>query len=54
MIPLKDGYVYVSNSENDDGLGGVWGMYFNEKDEIVDFKKLLGGTTWNCVSRSKY
>jgi len=54
VIPLKDGYVYVSNSENDDGLGGVWGMYFNEKDEIVDFKKLLGGTTWNCVSRSKY
>ena len=49
VIPLKDGgYVYVSNSENDAGTGGVWGLYFNKKDEIVDFKKLLGGTTWNC------
>ena len=45
---MKDGYVYVTNSENDDGTGGVWGLYFNDKDEIVDFKKLLGDTTWNC------
>lgn len=49
VIPLDDGgYVYVSNSENDDGLGGVWGLYFDEDHEIVGFKKLLGGTTWNC------
>ncbi len=49
VIPLDDGgYVYVSNSENDDGLGGVWGLYFNKDHEIVGFKKLLGGTTWNC------
>lgn len=49
VIALQDGgYVYVSNSENDDGLGGVWGLYFNAKHEIVGFKKLMGDTTWNC------
>ena len=47
--PLDEGgYVYVSNSENDDGTGGVWGLYFNAKHEIIGFKKLLGDTTWNC------
>ena len=49
VIPLDEGgYVYVSNSENDDGTGGVWGLYFNAKHEIIGFRKLLGDTTWNC------
>ena len=49
VIPLDEGgYVYVSNSENDDGSGGVWGLYFNADHKIIGFKKLLGDTTWNC------
>ena len=48
IIPLDDGYVYVSNSEVDDGKGGVYGVYFNHDGDIVDYKQLLSGTTRNC------
>jgi len=49
IIPLEDGgYVYMSNSEADDGKGGVYGLYFNAEGEIVEYKALLTGTTDNC------
>lgn len=40
--------VYVSNSEVDGGKGGVFGLYFDDNDNIVDYKQLLAGTTRNC------
>ena len=49
IIQLDDGgYVYMSNSEEDDGDGGVYGLYFNSNGEIVDYRALLTGTTDNC------
>lgn len=49
VAPLPDGgYVYVSNSENDNRRGGVFGLYFDENGEITEYKALLQGTTWNC------
>jgi len=49
IIPLENGgYVYMSNSEEDDGNGGVYGLYFNSNGEIVDYRALLTGTTDNC------
>ena len=49
IIELEDGgYVYMSNSEEDDGNGGVYGLYFNSNGEIVDYRALLTGTTDNC------
>ena len=48
-IALSNGdYVYVSNSEEDDGKGGVYGLYFDNEGKPYDYKQLLGGTTWNC------
>ena len=42
------GYVYTCNSEKDDGLGGVYGVYFNRDGSVVDYKQLLSGTSKNC------
>ena len=42
IVALPDGgYVYISNSEAD--RGGVYGLYFNESGEIIDYKALLRG-----------
>ena len=46
--PLKDGYVYVSNSEERGGNVGVYGLYFDKDGSIMDYKALLTGTTGNC------
>jgi len=49
ILKMPDGgYVYMSNSEESDGDGGVYGLYFNAKGEIVDYRALLTGTTDNC------
>ena len=42
------GYVYVSNSEMKEGLGGVYGLGFDSEGNVVDYKPLLQGTTRNC------
>lgn len=42
-------WVYVSNSEDDDNNGGVYGLYFNKDGEVIDYRQLLSGTTWNCA-----
>jgi hypothetical protein len=49
IFPRRSGgYVYVSNSEMKRGLGGVYGLYFDSNGEVVDYKRLLSGTTRNC------
>jgi hypothetical protein len=49
VAPLPDGgYVYMSNSEDDTGKGGVFGLYFDKDGGITNYKALLSGTTWNC------
>jgi len=49
VAPLPGGeWVYISNSEDDDGNGGVYGVYFNKHGEVINYKTLLSGTTWNC------
>ncbi|KAL7544483.1 hypothetical protein ACHAWF_007897, partial [Thalassiosira exigua] len=49
VFPLDDGgYVYVSNSEMKEGLGGVYGVYFDKEGNIVDYQRLLSNTTRNC------
>lgn len=48
VFPLSTGYVYVSNSEMNYGLGGVYGVYFDHDGNVIDYKMLLSGTTWNC------
>jgi hypothetical protein len=49
VFPLSDGYyVYVSNSEMKSANGGVYGVYFDENGRVVDYKRLLAGTTRNC------
>ena len=48
MFPLKDGYVYVSNSNAPNGNGGgVYGLYFDHDGKVVEYEALLNGTTMN-------
>ncbi|CAJ1947303.1 unnamed protein product [Cylindrotheca closterium] len=42
------GWIYVSNSEENGGRGGVGAIYFNRNGDVVDYKMLLRGTTRNC------
>jgi len=46
--PLEDGYVYVVNSEESDGDGGVYGLYFDKDGNLDEYKALLTRTTRNC------
>lgn len=46
--PLNSGYVYVSNSEEGDRGGGVYGLYMDKDGNIDEYKSLLTGTTDNC------
>ena len=48
IFPVDNGYVYMSNSEMDSKLGGVYGLYFDNDGNIMDYKKLLSNTTRNC------
>ena len=44
-----DGWVYVTNSEVlAHGGGGVSALYFNRDGLVVDYKRLLTGSTHNC------
>jgi len=42
------GYIYVSNSEVDNGGGGVGALYFDKDGTVLDYKMLLEGTNRNC------
>lgn len=46
--PDTGGWIYVSNSEKMRGGGGVGAIVFNADGEVVDYKKLLRGTSRNC------
>jgi hypothetical protein len=49
IYPLPNGeYVYVSNSELTSKRGGVFGLYFDAKGGIKDYKQLLFNTSQNC------
>lgn len=48
VFQLPDGYVYVNNAEIKEGRGGVYGLYFDGKGGIVDYKELLSGTSRSC------
>jgi uncharacterized protein len=49
VFALPDGgYIYVSNSELDDGEGGVYGIEFDSIGRVRDYKTLLAGTDRNC------
>jgi hypothetical protein len=53
IVPLDEsdggGFVYVSNSESlKDAGGGVYALYFDPSGRPRDYKRLLGGTSWNC------
>ena len=48
MTDDNGGYVYVSNSEISNGNGGVYGIYFNKDGQIINYKRLLHGTSRNC------
>jgi hypothetical protein len=43
------GWIYVSNSEGKaKGSGGVSAIYFDKDGDVVDYQRLLTGTTMNC------
>jgi len=42
------GYVYVSNSEEAVGLGGVGALYFDANGKIFHYERILNGTSINC------
>ena len=46
--PDTGGWIYVSNSERENGDGGVGGIFFNADGEVIDYKSLQAGTSWNC------
>ena len=49
VFPLPDGgWVYVSNSEVPDGLGGVGMLRFGPDGTVTAARSLLTGTSWNC------
>jgi hypothetical protein len=49
VIELDNGsYAYVVNSEESDGNGGVYALYFDSKGNVYDYKLLLKGTSRNC------
>jgi len=49
VIELDHGsYAYVANSEESSGNGGVYGLYFDSKGNVHDYRVLMKGTTRNC------
>jgi len=46
--PTEGGYAYVVNSEEEDGDGGVYAIYFDKDGNVLEYKSLLTGTTDNC------
>jgi len=44
----ENGYAYLSNSEATTGRSGVGAIYFDSNHNVIEYKKLLTGTTKNC------
>jgi uncharacterized protein len=47
-LPDDDGYVYVSNSEEPNKKGGVYGLEFDRRGFIRNYQQLLKRTSRNC------
>lgn len=48
--PTPDGgWIYVSNSEEDNGAGGVGALRFDRNGELIDAYSILSGTYRNCA-----
>ena len=49
-FPTSDGgWIYVSNSERNNGTGGVGALRFNSKAEIINSYSICSGTSRNCA-----
>jgi hypothetical protein len=49
VFELDDGgWIYTSNSEGDDGTGGVYSLEFDRNGRPRNFIQVLSGTTRNC------
>jgi len=46
---LDDGWIYVSNSEVDNSMGGVGALRFDANGEIIDAYSILDNTSRNCA-----
>ena len=44
----RGGWIYVSNSEVDNGGGGVGAITFDKTGKVIDYQVLLKGTSMNC------
>ena len=50
VYPTADGgWIYVSNSENGGGNGGVGALVFSPAGEVIDAYSILSGTSRNCA-----
>lgn len=50
VFPIDDGgWIYVSNSEVRNDRGGVGAVRFSAEGEIVDARRILNGTNFNCA-----
>lgn len=45
----EGGWIYVSNSESDNGLGGVGALEFAAAGDLIDAFQLLSNTSTNCA-----
>jgi hypothetical protein len=49
-IPTEDGgWIYVSNSEHN--RGGVGAIKFDSQGRVVNYKRILNGTSTNCSGK---
>jgi len=44
---IENGWAYVSNSNANDGAGGVGAIYFDGQGQVTGYQRLLEGTTYN-------
>lgn len=51
-FPCGNGWIYVSNSELSNGLGGASAIKFAHTGEILDAYSILSGTSRNCAGGS--
>ncbi|WP_139685155.1 alkaline phosphatase PhoX [Vibrio tasmaniensis] len=52
VFSTEGGWVYVSNSEESNNLGGVGALKFNTQGELVDAYQILSNTNRNCAGGS--
>ena len=45
---LENGWIYVSNSEESNGKGGVYALRFDSDGNVISYQSILTGTSRNC------